>query len=95
MLHFIGSADSSLTRWIGRPDQCAFIVKHSRAHVVRMRPVLALGGNRKDQKLLQGYVQPIAPPNPLAQSPWYFKIPMVLIAVSLTLRLVKRLTRPG
>lgn len=55
----------------------------------------AFWGDNREQKVLQGYVQPAPPQNPIVSSPWFLKVPVAIVTFSLVLRLFKRLTRGG
>lgn len=84
------------THLLGGPlgiEKCAFAPP--RVHGVSRRGgshrfvTLAFGSVKKDQSIIQGYVQPGAAPNQLLSSPWYIKAPLAIFGLIAVLRVFK------
>lgn len=61
-------------------------IKRQRMHY---KLVVRAFGSGKDQAMIQGYVEPTAPPNQLFSSPWYIKAPVALFGLIAVVRILK------
>ena len=52
----------------------------------------AFGSGKREQSMIQGYVQPAAAQNPLLSSPWYIKAPLAVFGLVAVLRVLKAIS---
>ena len=62
-------------------------IKRQRMHCKLV--VRAFGSGKKDQAMIQGYVEPTPPPNQILSSPWYIKVPVALFGLIAVVRILK------